>query len=545
MNNMNQNGMMMQNNNMQMQNGMMNQNYGQIQQQKPQEPDEEKLFENELQTAPQSSPNNYVYLWNKKLKKYTCYQEPHLFQNHKVEADTHQYFLEKLHELPKIDPTNTMRTLVIVGIIVFFLAAIGALIIAITSSNSTVKVIFYILMSILIIFAILAILYLILLAKKSHNKEMKLRREELRKFLKLNNKMSFHVRNRHWRPSPYCSYLTYMMDYYGDKGGGYDSNVTVIQGNGNNQGSNLSNVGNSLYNPQTSQISNGNNQNFKNNFGNNGDSSYKKLNKRPINNSNNESQSPFNPRIQRDVSPPVRNDIPVNLPRPSELVSSTRYQRDKQMNLMTSDPRPSIPKQRYSNRNEAIEQPIYKENVNYDPNPRMVISRKPTRIPPQQTSPRVVRKIASEFNKVAEPSYVVERRKTSPPVRYVNSPTTSPNGFQNPSKVLRSELQTSNQMPWADVPDRNIPLRNVEKVVYGAPSENKRITESNFMNGSDARERDRAYKQSKPIIRVTPPKGRVRHVSPVKVGGDSVILDKSIDGLLQNGGGSGLLYPPR
>ena len=230
MNNMNQNNMMMQNNPQMMQNNNMMMQNNQMQMQKPQEPDESKLFENELKTAPQSSPNNYVYIWNQKTKKYICYQEPHLYQNHKVDQDTHQYFLQKLHDLPNIDPSARKTTYAIIGTIACFLLAIVALIIAIQSDNSTIKTIFYILMSILILLGILLVIYLILRAKKDHNNDMKLRRNEIRKFLAVNNKMSFHHKNRHWRPSPYCSYITYMMDYYGEKGN-FNSNVTMLDRN--------------------------------------------------------------------------------------------------------------------------------------------------------------------------------------------------------------------------------------------------------------------------------------------------------------------------
>lgn len=111
-------------------------------------------------------------------------------------------------------------------------------------------------------------------------------------------------------------------------------------------------------------------------------------------------------------------------------------------------------------------------------------------------------------------------------------------------------------MPWSDIPERRIPLQNMERVVELTPGGSRggttvksMILESNptFGQNRGTNERERAYlQQTKPTIRVTPPKGRNVHVSPVKVGGDSVLMDRSLDAVVRGGNdGSGLLYPPR
>lgn len=563
---MNPSGIEMQRTEFAKQNGMMEMYNGQMIPNKAQDPDEEKLFNNELRTAPQSSPNNYIYTWNKKLKKYVCFQEPHMYQNHKIENDTHQYFLKRLHQLPIINPSARTRILsMILGVVGFFLAN-GVLVLAIIVKDSTLKLVFFILMGVLFLFSILALAYFFFFSKKSHNKYLRNRRERIRKFLMINNKMSFHVRNRHWRPSPYCSYFTYMMNYYAEKGD-YNSNMTV--NNGKSLKNNLSTVSR-RGSANSFQISNGISTLRTSNNGSKtvtDNSSFKKLSRpeKPLGNYNlREAQSPFTPRNRRNELRRRRSSLPAEKSeKKSNLIESgeavNEFGNSKELNLMDNNVERERPKNQNIKMNllkerlKKRETVTYKENVDYDPNSRYDLTKTKIKVPPQQSSPTIVRKMAPEFGKLNTSPYQIKRR-----VRYRNQQTTSypirrtppAQKHQANQRIGNSNLESSNQMPWSEVPDRKIPLRNLERVV------NKESIAPQFVDPNIAQDRYnntpkqrvskmRAYKQRGRPSRATPPKGRVRHKSPVKVGGDSMFLDKSIDGLLHHGNGGDLQFGMR
>jgi hypothetical protein len=194
------------------QNQWQNNNYfgGMPQQQQMQKTDEYANFQNELQTAPRSQPDNYVYVWNPNTKRYTCYEEPHLFTNKKLDKQVYQHFMTELHKLDRIDPAPRARKAALAASILGFLLAILFLIFALVAKTRGWRVVWWIMFVGALLVGIGGLVYYLSLWKGGHQKELRERRKDIRQFLTTYNKMTFWVRNQHWRPSNNLAYLTYM-----------------------------------------------------------------------------------------------------------------------------------------------------------------------------------------------------------------------------------------------------------------------------------------------------------------------------------------------
>lgn len=491
--------------------------------------DEINNFENELSMAPPSQPNNYVYAWNKQLKRYTCYDEAHLYQNHRIDEDSHEYFLKTLHKMPRANPYTKTRMLSLIGGILLVLLAILFLILGIVVSNAIWKTALYFLMSFLIILAVLSFVYFFMVSKKSENKRMKKRRSDIREFLAVNNKMSFHLRNRHWRPSPYCSYLTYMMNYYSDKGD-YDSAKTKFKMKNR--------LAESSLNPVLGESMN----RFNRSYGMTGkapnpimqssviyeEKKFKKpkqkiLKSRKRISKDEARQSPFL-RGGSGMSTGPLSEVPQNLNQSKGVVQKKDHVASKKLNLMNSGSKKSygMSNGRYSNK--KIDNSFYKENLQNVEDPLTIVrmNTSTNNIRKQNPTPQIVRRISSDFNKLD----LTPKKHAGHSFHYPegiknlssHKPVLQPQGaYINSSTPIREQRQRLGFQ-------RVVQPGNTEKVTYRREGVNTGI-------GVD-RGQNRRYKNIGHVIRITPPKGSRYLKSPAGVQRDSIVLDKSMNGLL-------------
>lgn len=506
--------------------------------------DELTNFENELSVAPQSMPDNYVYVWNKKLKKYTCLEEPHLYQNHQIDEETQNYFMKNLHKLPRINPYNKNKTLSILGAIVFTLLAIGALLLGIFITDTSWKTLFYFLMSVFIILAVLCLVYLLFASKKADNKRMKKRRRDLRDFLAINNKMTFHLRNRHWRPSPYCSYLIYMMNYYGDKGD-YESGKTRLMMRSRQRAPEVNPVmmeSTTSYQEKFKMAGRSRNtldQSVQNKFNKLKSRIFKSRSKK---NGNRRPQSPFQSKMV-DNANALGSE---NSPSPESRKNKRIVQRvdpipGKQLNLMNSGSNRSDSMKR--NSIKRFQQSVLKERPIYgaipSTNPMKVVRRPDEGSFRRNPSPSIVRRIASDFTNVggdtptnhATHSFVYP---DGPRVLSSQKPVLQPQGsYLNPATPVRDQAGWRAQR-------RVVQPGKEESVVY------RRAGNPPSMVGRGERSTNRAYPGTAPVIRVTPPMGVSQYKNPIRPREDSFLVDRSVDGLMSSvHNTSGVFLKPR
>lgn len=187
---------------------------------KEKDPDELQLFYEELEKAPFSNENNYVFKWNSKLKKYTCQDTDYLLRHPDVNPQKFNAFLEDLMTQKKLIPELNFD---FVGIITLF---IGLMIACLAG------IIFFLKITILgIIFMIIAGVCLIvgasffLISRKAQNTHLKQRRSELRNYLDGINMKHFSVDGQHFTASPRLSYIIFRLFPLSNQM--YNSNQTV------------------------------------------------------------------------------------------------------------------------------------------------------------------------------------------------------------------------------------------------------------------------------------------------------------------------------
>ena len=175
--------------------------------------DGKQQFLNEISQAPPGSEHQYVYVWNEKFCRYVCYQERELFEKHKIDVETHAYFMKELHELKFIDPNDRSREVFLKVFLALFLVSLGLLGGRFVLGTSNLVGIGLISVgSILLLLAIGILTYFLVTIKSRYNERLKERRNEIRRFLNISNKMMFFPRKQFWTPSPFLGYLVLTID---------------------------------------------------------------------------------------------------------------------------------------------------------------------------------------------------------------------------------------------------------------------------------------------------------------------------------------------
>lgn len=183
-------------------------------------PDELKLFFQELQTAPFSNNKNFVYRWDRGQKKFICHQEGPMKQLPNVNSFKIDGFLTDLKRQKKLVPEKDLTFLGVCFIFLAFIVLCTAAIFLFLKWELTAIILFSVGGGLFLIGLILAAL-----SKKVQNSHLKARRTELRKFVANQNGNLFDVDNHHWTVSPRASYLIYRIQPMNQKD--YTSNHTV------------------------------------------------------------------------------------------------------------------------------------------------------------------------------------------------------------------------------------------------------------------------------------------------------------------------------
>lgn len=173
---------------------------------KEKNPDELKLFYEELEKAPLSNENNYVFKWNTKVQKYTCQDSDYLLRHPDVNPQKFNAFLADILTQKKLIPELNFDYVGVITMFIGFMVACLA------------GIIFFLKVTILgIIFMIIAGVCLIvgasffLISKRAQNSYLKQRRSELRSYLDEINLRHFSVDGQHFTASPRLSYIIFRL----------------------------------------------------------------------------------------------------------------------------------------------------------------------------------------------------------------------------------------------------------------------------------------------------------------------------------------------